>query len=74
MDDVISYYDSYDEDGRLSRDNVHKVEYLTSIHILDKYLDPSSSILDTCAGTGRYSYYLAEKLHVVTACDSAKAY
>lgn len=69
MDDVTSYYDSYDEDGRLSRDNVHKVEYLTSIHILDKYLDPSSSILDTCAGTGRYSFYLAEKQHVVTACD-----
>ncbi len=69
MNDVIGYYDSYDEDGRLFRDNVHKVEYLTSIHLLDQYLNPSSSILDVCAGTGRYSFYLAGKHHVVTACD-----
>lgn len=69
MDDVISYYNSYDEDGRLFRDNIHKVEYLTSIHILDQYISSSSSILDVCAGTGRYSFYLAGNQHVVTACD-----
>jgi len=28
-----------------------------------------SKILDACAGTGRYSFYLADKGHIVTACD-----
>ena len=69
MNKVVHYYNFYDEDGRLMRDNTHKVEYLTTLYLLEKYIKTCSIILDASAGTGRYSFYLAEKGHIVTACD-----
>ena len=66
---IKNYYKNYDEDGRLFRDNAHQVEYLTTIRYFDRIFKPGSRILDACAGTGRYSFYLAEKGHFVTACD-----
>lgn len=66
---IKSYYENYDEDGRLFRDNAHQVEYLTTIRYLDRLLVPGSRILDACAGTGNYSLYLVDKGHKVTACD-----
>ena len=69
---IKSYYENYDEDGRLFRDNAHLPEYLTTIRYFDKLFAPGSRILDACAGTGRYSFYLADKGHSVTACDLAE--
>lgn len=69
QNEVIEYYNNYDEKGRLQRDNAHKIEYLTTIHFFNKLFMSNSKILDVCAGTGVYSFYLAEKGHSVTACD-----
>ena len=69
VEKIKNYYENYDEEGRLFRDNAHKVEYLTSIRYFDKLFPKNSRILDTCAGAGRYSFYLADKGHDVTACD-----
>ena len=69
IDRLSTFYENYDEDGRLTRDNVHLVEWLTTIRYLNRLLLPNSKILDACAGAGRYSFYLAEKGHRVTACD-----
>jgi ubiquinone/menaquinone biosynthesis C-methylase UbiE len=66
---IMDYYASYDEEGRLFRDNAHKPEYLTTIRYFDRLFPPNSQILDACAGTGIYSFYLADKGHDVTACD-----
>lgn len=66
---IKTYYENYDEDGRLFRDNAHQVEYLTTIRYFDRLFVAGSRILDACAGTGRYSFYLADKGHTVTACD-----
>ena len=66
---VMSYYENYDEEGRLYRSNAHMTEYLTSIHFFDKLFPPNSHVLDACAGAGRYSFYLADKGYTVTACD-----
>lgn len=66
---IKSYYENYDEDGRLFRDKAHLPEWLTTIRYFDRLFPPGSQILDACAGTGRYSFYLAEKGHFVTACD-----
>ena len=68
-ENISKYYVNYDEDGRLFRDNAHLPEYLTTIRYFDRLFVPSSRILDACAGTGRYSFYLADKGHSVTACD-----
>lgn len=67
--ELEKYYEEYDENGRLQRDNAHKVEFLTTIHYFDKLFKQRSTILDACAGTGAYSFYLADKGHEVTACD-----
>ena len=68
-ENIKNYYENYDEDGRLFRDNAHKVEYLTTVRYFDSLFAPNSHILDACAGTGNYSFYLAERGHTVTACD-----
>jgi len=69
QDKILEYYKNYDEDGRLFRDKAHLPEYLTTIRYFDRLFTPGSHILDTCAGTGRYSFYLADKGHSVKACD-----
>lgn len=74
IEKVIQFYKNYDEDGRLFRDKAHLPEYLTTIRYFDRLFTPSSRILDTCAGTGRYSLYLADKGHIVTACDLVEQY
>ncbi len=66
---IKSYYENYDEEGRLFRDKAHLPEYLTTIRYFDRLFAPNSRILDACAGTGRYAFYLAKKGHIVTASD-----
>ena len=65
----IHYEENYEEDGRLQRSNGHKIEFLTTVHYFDKLLPPGSRILDMCAGTGEYPFYLADRGHKVFACD-----
>lgn len=69
MNEVIKYYNSYDEDIRLEKTNIHKTEYLTTIKFLNKFINEDSRILDACAGTGKYSFYLESKGHTVTSVD-----
>lgn len=68
-DEIINYYHFYDEQGRLDRDNSHKIEFLTTVRYLDRFIQPSSRVLDVSAGAGRYAFYLAQKGHKVFAGD-----
>lgn len=69
MKEILEYYKDYDEEIRLEKDNLHKIEYLTTIYYLDQVLKLNSKVLDVSAGTGRYSFYLADKGHIVTSRD-----
>lgn len=70
LDELINYYEfQYNEDSRLDKDRAHTVEFLTSARYLDKALPKGSSVLDACAGTGVYSFYLAKQGHKVTSGD-----
>jgi ubiquinone/menaquinone biosynthesis C-methylase UbiE len=69
MDEIINYYNGYDEEIRLERDNLHRIEYITSTYFLDKVIKPGSRILDVAAGTGKYAFYFANKGFSVTARD-----
>lgn len=69
MTELNNYYANYDEDTRLTKDNLHQIEYLTTISLLKKHLLQNSKILDCCAGTGIYSFELARDGHTVTAGD-----
>jgi ubiquinone/menaquinone biosynthesis C-methylase UbiE len=67
--DVVNSYESYKEEDRLTTDNARKVEFLTTIKILENHLPEKSKILDCAAGTGIYSFPLADEGHEVTALD-----
>lgn len=62
------YYNSYDEEGRLLS-NHGKVEFLTTMNYIEKYLKPGAKILEIGAGTGRYSLALAKKGYHVDAVE-----
>ena len=75
MTDIYEYYRRYDESTRLTRDRLHRSEYLVMIHLLDRYLSPPPlTILDCCAGCGIYSFPLARKGYTVTAGDLIPAH
>lgn len=57
------------EDVRLEETSPHRLEFITITCFLDKFIKPGISVLDPCAGTGIYSFYLADKGAAVTAGD-----
>ena len=62
------FYENYDENGRLLT-RVGNVEFVTTMHFLDKYLTPGARILEVGAATGRYSHTLARKGYRVDAVE-----
>lgn len=69
MNRIVEYYETYDEEGRLSKDKAYKLEFITTAHFLEKNIGKDDRILDVGAGTGEYSLYFAEKGCQVTALD-----
>jgi len=62
------YYSNYDEDGRLNRKH-QKIEFLTTVKYVEKYLKENDRILEVGAGTGRYSLYFARNNYQVDAVE-----
>jgi len=63
-----NYYENYDEENRLcSRHG--QVEFLTTMHYIEKYLQPGMRILEIGAATGRYSHALARLGYRVDAVE-----
>jgi len=63
MQQIIEYYNNYDEDTRLLR---HKTEFVVTTWILNDLIKSKQRILDAAAGTGRYAaYYAKHSCHVV---------
>ena len=70
MDYLESYYNSYDEEGRLLSQH-GRVEYITTQTYVHEALggDKRKTILEVGAGTGRYSVALAKEGYAVTAVE-----
>lgn len=66
---IKNYYNDYDEDNRLIKDNSHSIEFITTTKYLDKYISKGDKVLEVGAGTGRYSFYFAENGCDVTALE-----
>lgn len=67
------YKDGYVEDDRLNRDKMHRVEFITTNHYIEKYLKPGDRILEVGAGTGAYSLYYASQGYSVDAVELVEA-
>lgn len=66
---VVDNYENYREEERLTTNNARKIEFITTSRIMDEHLNEKMQILDCAAGTGIYSFYLADNGHKVTATD-----
>ena len=68
MEALTNYYTTHDEDARLARKR-GAVEFLTTVHYVERYLEKGARILEIGAGTGRYSHYFARKGYKVDALE-----
>lgn len=66
---VVDNYENYQEENRLTTNNARRIEYLITVRIFDEYIGDGMKILDCAAGTGIYSFYLAERGNDLTATD-----
>jgi len=72
MSEIVRRY--YDENaerewGRLVSDAYHRLEYVITMHLLDKYLPNKGLILDAGGGPGRYTIELAKRGYDVVLHD-----
>ncbi len=65
---LSEYYATHDEHVRFDT-KYGSVEFLTTIHYIEKYLRPGMKILEIGAGTGRYSHHLARAGYAVDAVE-----
>lgn len=70
-ENLIKYYNKFNEDKRLTRRR-GQVEYITTMKYIHNYLKPNDKIIEIGAGTGAYSISLAEEGYDVTAVELVK--
>ncbi len=68
MEALTNYYTAHNEDARLTSKH-GMIEFLTTVHYVEKYLKTGMRILEIGAGTGRYSHYFAQKGYTVDAVE-----
>jgi len=62
MSVIKEFYDTHAEREwrRLFHDAYHRLEFIVTMHFLDKYLPKAGLILDAGGGPGRYTIELAK--------------
>jgi ubiquinone/menaquinone biosynthesis C-methylase UbiE len=68
-DELIRFYNEFNDESERLESNPGRVEYITTMTYLNKVIQPHSSILDACAGSGKYAFALANGGHSVVAGD-----
>ena len=68
---LIEYYNKFNEEKRLNTKH-GRVEFLTAIKYIEKYLKNNDKIIDIGAGTGKYSKYFYDLGYDVTAVELVK--
>lgn len=73
VEQIQKTYELFDEDHRLNRSLAARVEFLTTVWYIERYLVPGARILDIGAGAGEYSLYFARKGYEVCALELSPA-
>jgi len=68
---LAGYYSGYDEQGRLETRH-GRVEFLTTMRYVEKYLTPGAKVMEIGAGTGRYSRVIADMGYEVESVELFK--
>lgn len=68
MNALESFYQTHNEYERFSPKS-GQVEFLTTVHYVEKYLFPGAKILEIGAGSGRYSHHFAQNGYEVDAVE-----
>jgi len=71
QEQVNKTYELFQEDRRLTWSQAARVEFLTNVRYIERYLKPGSRILDIGAGTGAYSLHFAQQGFSVSALELA---
>lgn len=66
-------YKLFNEDTRLNRSKAARVEFLTNVKYIEKYLKKGDRILDIGAGAGEYSLYFSRRGYSVSALELTDA-
>ena len=69
--ELIEYYNKFNEEKRLNTKH-GKVEFLTAIRYIEKYLKKGNKIIDIGAGTGKYSKYFHDLGYDVLSVELVK--
>ena len=73
VEQIQKTYELFDENTRLNRSKAARVEFLTTVRYIERYLSPGAKILDIGAGAGEYSLYFARKGYAVSALELSPA-
>lgn len=65
---LTNFYETHDEQNRFASKH-GRVEYITTMKYIEKYLKPDMRVLEIGAATGRYSHALARKGYKVDAVE-----
>jgi len=67
-DFLSNYYRNIDEDSRLESKH-GQIEFLTTMHYVERYLAPGAKVIEIGAGTGRYSRAISGQGYSVEAVE-----
>ena len=70
---VQKTYELFDESSRLNCGKASRVEFLTTVRYIERYLHNGDRILDIGAGAGEYSLYFARNGYEVSAIELAES-
>ena len=73
LEQIRKTYELFDEGSRLNRSKAARVEFLTTVRYIERYVQPGAKILDVGAGAGEYSLYFARKGYSVSALELSPA-
>ena len=66
---VVDTYENYKEEDRLTTNNARRIEFETTVRVMQELIGTDKKILDCAAGTGVYAFHFADRGHEVTATD-----